>query len=399
MFRLENVMGLPAARPAAEGSAKLDVTVSGPWQGFAAPAAVGTAQLRNVRAEMHGLNTPIEIISATMSLDPDAVRMEKISARTGSTHWSGEITAPRHCAAPGAAPAAAPAVIAGIVPTCVFQFDITADQLSTADLAEWFTPHPAKRPWYRILNSSSDSSSNDPLGLSPLLAIQAHGNLHVGRFGLKKMPATQVATQVEVDRGKITLTALRGQLLQGTHQGNWIVDVSNHDASNQTMLSHGAGALQDISLAQVGTLMNDDWISGTATGNFELDGSGDSFRQVLEHADGKLEFVMRNGSLPHIEIPGSSVPLPVHRFAGELHLKKGAWELSAGRLESRDGTFQVRGTASPGNGFDFVLTRGDEQSWTLTGTLAKPHVAEAGHREANRTEAKRVEEGAETVKP
>ena len=404
VFRLEDVLGLPATRPAAEGLAQLDVTTSGSWQGFAAPIAVGTAQLRNVRAEMRGLNTPIQIISATMSLDPDAVRMEKISARTASTHWSGEITAPRHCAPPGAAPAAAPAVIAGIVPTCVFQFDLIADQLSTGDLAEWFTPHPAKRPWYRILNSNSNFGSNDPLGPSPLLAIQAHGNLHVGRFGLKKMSATQVATQVEVDRGKITLTALRGQLLQGTHQGNWIVDVSNHDvsnhdASNQTVRYHGTGTLQDISLAQVGTLMNDDWISGTATGNFDLDGSGDSFRQVLEHADGKLQFVMRNGSLPHIEIPGSSVPLPVRRFAGELHLKKGAWELSASRLESRDGIYQVSGTASPGSGFDFVLTRGDEQSWTLTGTLANPHVAPVGHREANRTEARRVEAGSETVKP
>jgi AsmA family len=412
MFRLENVMGLPAARPAAEGSAKLDVTISGPWQGFAAPAAVGTAQLRNVRAEMHGLNTPIEIASATIALDPDAVRMEKISARTGSTHWSGGVTAPRHCAAPVAGPVAvpgaAPAVVAGAVPgtipTCVFQFDLTADQLSTGDLAEWFTPHPAKRPWYRILNSNSNSDSNEPLGSSPLLAIQAHGNLQVGRFGLKKVTATQVATQVEVNRGRITLTALRAQLLEGTHQGNWVVDVSNHDMSNhdastQPVRYHGTGTLQDISLAQVGALMNDDWISGTADGNFDLDGSGDSFRQLLERADGKLQFVMRNGSLPHIEIPGSPVPLPVHRFAGELHLKKGAWELSAGRLESRDGTYQVRGTASPGSGFDFVLTRGDEQSWTLTGTLAKPHVAPAGRREANRTEAKRVEAGAETVKP
>jgi AsmA family len=392
MFRLENVMGLPAARPAAQGSAKLDVTISGPWQGFAAPAAVGTALLRNVRAEMHGLNTPIEIASATMSLDPDAVRLEKISARTGSTHWSGGVTAPRHCAAP--------AVVTSIAPTCVFQFDLTADQISTGDLAEWFTPHPAKRPWYRILNSNS----SEPQSSSPLLAIQAHGNLHVGRFGLKKMSATQIATQVEVDRGKITLTALRAQLLQGTHQGNWIIDMSNrdvanHDVANQSVRYHGTGTLQDISLAQVGTLMNDDWISGTAGGNFDLDGSGNSFRQLLEHADGKLQFVMRNGSLPHIEIPGSPVPLAVHRFAGELHLKKGAWDLSAGRLESRDGTYQVRGTASPGSGFDFVLTRGDEQSWTLTGTLAKPHVAPLGHREVNRTEAKRVEEGAETVKP
>jgi len=267
----------------------------------------------------------------------------------------------------------------------VFQFDLTADQLSTGDLTEWLTPRPAKRPWYRILNSNS--SSNEPLGPSPLLAIQAHGNLHVDRFGLKKMSATQVATQVEVDRGKITLTALRAQLLQGTHQGNWSIDVSNHDvsshdASTQPVRYHGTGTLQDISLAQVGALMNDDWIAGTAGGNFDIDGSGDSLRELLTRSDAKLQFVMRNGSLPHIEIPGTPAPLPVHRFAGELHLKKGAWELSAGRLESRDGSYQVSGTASPGGGFDFVLTRGDEQSWTLTGTLAKPHVTHASRTEA-----------------
>jgi AsmA protein len=404
LFRLEDVLGLPVARPAAEGAAKLDVSISGPWQGFATPIATGTAQLRNVHAEMLGLNTPIEIGSATMSLAPDAVGMQKISARTGSTHWSGGITAPRHCAAPGAAP------------NCGFQFDLTADQLSTGDLAEWFTPHPAKRPWYRILNSSSNSNSDGALDSSPLLAIQAHGNLHVSRFGLNKVVATQVATQVEVDRGKITLTALRAQLLQGTHQGNWVIDLTNQDPSShdasapgtsaQILRYRGAGTLQDISLAQVGSLpsntmgdttsdaTNDAWIAGTADAKFEVEGSGGGFRDLLARSDGKLQFVMRNGSLPLVEIPGSPVPLPVHRFAGELRLKKGAWELAAGRLESRDGIYQVRGTASPGSGLDFVLTRGDEQSWTLTGTLAKPHVALG-----SRTVARRTETGAKTVKP
>ena len=402
LFRLENVLGLPVARPAAEGLAKLDVSVSGPWQGFAAPVAVGTAQLRNVRAEMHGLNTPIEIGSATMSLDPDTVRMEKISARIGSTHWTGGVTAPRHCAsaggdpnaAPTAVPTASPGLAPGVAQNCVFQFDLTADQLSTGDLAEWFTPHSAKRPWYRILNSNS--KSNEAQRSSPLLAIQAHGNLYVGRFGLKKVFATEVATQVQLDRGKITLTDLRAQLLQGTHRGNWIIDVSNHDASihdasPQPVRYHGTGTMQDISMAQVGALMNDAWIAGTADGNFDLEGYGDSFRELLAVSNGKLQFAMRNGSLLHVEIPGSPVPLPVHRFAGELRLKKGAWELSAGRLESRDGIYRVRGTASPGSGFDFVLTRGDEQSWTLTGTVAEPHVTPVNHTEAKHTETRRAE--------
>jgi AsmA protein len=389
LFRLEKDLGLPVARPAAEGAAKLDVSVSGPWQGFAPLTTLGTAQLRNVRVEMRGLNTPIEIGSATMSLAPDAVSVEKLSARLGSTHWSGAVTVPRPCA----------------VPACVFQFDLTADQLSTGDLAEWFTPHPAKRPWYRILNPNSNS--DDARSLSPLLALQAHGNLQVGRFGLKKVVATQVATQVDVDRGKITLTALRGQLLQGTHQGTWTIDVSAQDvsardASSQSVRYRGAGTLHDISLAQVSALTststltstNDAWITGTADGKFDLEGSADGFRDLLARSDGKLQFVMRSGSLPHIRIPGSPAPLPVHRFSGDLRLKEGAWELSAGRLESRDGFYRVQGTASPANGFDFVLTRGDKRSWNLTGTLAKPRVAPAYP-----SEAKRAEADAKTVKP
>ena len=423
LFRLENVLALPVTRPAAEGEAKLDVSVSGPWQAFAAPVAMGTAQLRNVRAAMRGLNTPIEISSAAMTLTPDTVLIQKISAHTGNTHWSGGVAASRHCAAPNAAP--------DTLPICVFQFDLTADQLSTADFAEWFTPHPAKRPWYRILNSSSNF--NDALGPSPLLAIQAHGNLHVGQFELNNVLVTQVATQLELGRGKITLTSLRAQLMQGTHEGNWTIDLSNRDLSNRdltnhdlsnhdltnhdptnrdlskpnvatqpapigdvaaTVRFHGAGTLHDIALAQVGTLMNDAWIAGTADGNFEVDGSGDSFRGLLARSDGKLQFVMRNGSLPHIEIPGSPAPLPVHRFTGDLRLKKGIWELSAGKLQSRDGFYQVKGTDSPGSGLAFVLTRGDEQSWKLTGTLAKPRVEPADGSEAKRTEA-----AAKTVKP
>ena len=231
LFRLENVLALPVTRPPAEGSAKLDVSVSGPWQGFAAPAILGTAQLRNVRAEMRGLNTPIEISSAAVTLAPDTVLMQKISARTGSTHWNGAVTALRHCAPPGIVPGIVPASVPGSLPNCVFQFDLTADQLSIGDLAAWFTLHPAKRPWYRILNSNS----NQPLGPSPLLAIQAHGNLQVDQFGLNKVLVTQVATRVNLDRGKITLTALRAQLLQGTHQGNWTIDLSKHDLSKQDL--------------------------------------------------------------------------------------------------------------------------------------------------------------------
>jgi AsmA family len=379
LFRLEDTLALPGSHPAAEGSAKLDVSVSGIWRGFAPPAALGTAQLRNVRAALRGLNPPLEINSATVTLAPDTVLIQRVSARIGNTHWNGTVTAPRHCDAPNGSGAATTSL-----PTCAFEFDLGADRLSTADLVEWFTSHPAKRPWYRILNSKSTSNT--------LLAIQAQGQLRVAQFDLNNVLVTQLATQVAIDQGKISLNSLRAQLLQGTHQGNWTIDLSAREdsageGSAHTARYHGSGTLKEISLAQLAALMNDDWITGTADGTFDVKGAAESFHSLPARSDGKLQFVMRNGALPHLEIPGASVPLPVHRFTGELGLKKGIWQLSAGRLETRDGLYQVSGTASPGNAFSFILTRGDEQAWTVTGTLAKPQVAPASRTVARRVDA------------
>jgi AsmA protein len=386
LFRLENVLGLPGPRPAAQGLAKLDVNVSGQWQGFPAPVTIGTAQLRNVRAEIRGLNTPIEIASANIILGPEALLMQKISAHTEGTvtgtKWSGAVTVPLHCAArTTTASSAARANLTG-PGNCGFQFDLVADELSTANLSEWLIPHAVDRPWYRILNSRSNTASSDQLSYSPLLALQARGNLHVGRLLLKKVVANEVFSQVEVDRGKITLTALRGQLLQGTHRGNWVIDVNDaqgvKDESKQGVFTtgvsfHANGTLRNISLDQLSALMNDGWISGTADGNFVLEGS--NFRDLLAHSNGKLQFFMQNGSLSHVEIPGSPGPLSVRQFTGDLNLKEGAWRLSSGKLESNDGDYHVNGTASAGGSFDFLLTSADEQAWTITGTLAEPHVA------------------------
>src|SRR2546425_10271597 len=86
-----------------------------------APEAVGTAQLRNVRTGMRGLNLPIEIEFAILKVDPETVSLEKIAAQIGDTHWNGVVRAPRRCAPEG----------------CVFQFDLGADELTSGGLAEW----------------------------------------------------------------------------------------------------------------------------------------------------------------------------------------------------------------------------------------------------------------------
>ena len=358
LYRLANTLGLSGFRPVADGSAHVDVSVSGVWQGFGAPEAVGTAQLRNVRTGMRGLNPPIDIASAILKVDSESVSLEKIAAETGDTHWSGAVRAPRRCSPEG----------------CVFQFDLGADELSSGGLAEWFTPRPAKRPWYRILSSSEQQ------GKSPLLGIRARGRLGIHRLTLKEVDASQIVAQVDLDRGKIALTGLRGQVFQGMHQGDWVIDVSAMPPHYQAK-----GRWQNVSMAQMSTAMNDAWATGTADGEFDLTTSGVNFSDLLAHAEGALQFTVRNGTLARLELPDATKPFPVHLFAANVKIKNGTWKLNTGKLESHDGIYQVSGAASPVSGLNLILTRGDEQSWNITGTLLKPNVAHA-----TRTEARTV---------
>ncbi len=346
LFRLADTMGIGGARPAAQGFARLALNVSGSWQGFASPTISGTAQLRNVRAEIRGMNPPIEIAGAFVTLKPEEILFEKLIAQTDTTHWSGKFSAPRNCAG-----------------ECVFRFDLAADHLSSVELQDWFVARAAKRSWYQVLNLGGQA------GPSPLLAAKAAGNLRIGRFEIKKLPATQIATQVDFDRGKIALNNLRAQLLQGTHQGTWIID-----AAAQPVKYQATGVLQNISLVQLSALMNDAWVTGTGDARLEATASGLSWPEVVASASATLHFSMRDGNLSHIESTSSAGPLSVHKLAGDLRLEKGTWELTDARLESRDGIYQVSGRASAKSGLNFTLLRNDDRSWTLFGTLAKPRL-------------------------
>jgi hypothetical protein len=142
-----------------------------------------------------------------------------------------------------------------------------------------------------------------------------------------------------------------------------------------------------VSLAEASALTSDAWVTGTADGQYDLASTGTTIADLVAHAEGDLQFSMQNGTLKNIELSAGAKPFPVHRFRGEVKLKKGEWELRAGKLESRDGVYQVIGSSSPTGGLNFVLVRGDEQKWNVTGTLAKPRAVPA-HRTEARTAVK-----------
>ncbi len=386
VFSLEDMLGIPGTRPTAEGIAKLDVGVAGRWQGFPAPIPSGSVQLRNVHAQVRWMTTPLEIESATASIEADALTLQKIAAHIGSTHFAGRVWVARHCM-----PMAPSANSLGQSPEptsaeCPFQFDLSADSLSKATLTEWFPRQLSKRPWYQVLDVTADNATGAMIDDSPLLRMGVQGNLRVARFSIDRVTMTRVSTTLKLQRGRLNLTALRGDLLQGTHRGDWVIDLTS-PATASAPKFRGTGTLTNISLDQLSAAMNDSWISGAADGTYFF--SGADVRDMLRNSDGKLKFVMRDGSLLHIDLPDTAQPMQVHRFFGELNLNAGQWRLSDATLESQAGTYKVHGAAASTHDLNFTLENDSERSWSITGSLAEPRIAQTGTSapEVKRTDA------------
>jgi hypothetical protein len=360
LLEVARVSGIPTPHPAATGSAKVDLRIAGPWQGFTSPVTTGTVELRSVRAEIHGLNGPLDIGSARLNLGESATRVEAISASIAGTQWTGTLSFPRPC------PSAS---------SCVLTFDLHADEISTDQLNDWLNPNPPRRPWYRF------SSPASPGGHSILAAIRASGALAINRAVIRNLVATRVAAKLVLDQGKLRLSDLQADVLGGKHRGEWRADFTAKPPAYS-----GSGGLDGISLAQLAEAMHDNWITGAANGRYQIELTGFSAAELIASAKGSLQFDMRDGTFPHMVL--TTAPLRVRRFTGLLAVRQGEVDLQEATLESPAASYAVTGKASMSRKLDFKLVPEGSPGLAVTGTLSDPRVAPA-HRPETQAALKR----------
>ena len=353
LLQMARIAGLPATHPAVVGWAKVALQVGGPWSAFASPRIDGTAKLHAMQAALPGLNAPIEITSANMSLDPEGTKVEAISASFAGTRWTGSLALPRMC---------------GPVESCPMSFDLHVDEIATDTLSEVLNPNPPSRPWYRFLSSASLT------GPSFLTRIHASGELAADRVLIRNLAATKVTASVELDQGHMRLSDVRAQVMNGKHRGNWQADFT---AKPPTYA--GNGTLEGVSLDHIATAMKDPWISGTASAKYQIRMAGVASAELLASADGSVRINMRDGSLPHIVLGDD--PLKVRRFTAVLVLHDGEVSIRDGALSSPAATYAVSGKASFKGKLDFMLAPEGSSGFSVNGTLAEPRVAVAPHPE------------------
>ncbi len=347
VLQLARTLGIPIWHPNTDGLANLNLRIAGLWSGFSTPVVTGTVRLSSVRAAVRGFNAPLAISSATLIVDPDETRVEKLTVSAGDLLLNGSLGVPRHCST---------------IATCPITFDLRTDTIDSDSLNALFNPNPPKRPWYRILSASAP-------GKSLLTELQAAGKISANRFAIKNLVADHVSARVQLGQGQLRLTDLRGDFLGGKHLGTWQADFTA-----KPPVYSGTGILKDVSLMQLAAAMKDGWISGTANAKYQLTFAGYSLSELLGSANGSAAFEMYDGALPHVWLTSDGGPIHVKRFDGSLLLHDGAFELKEGKLADASGIYQVSGTATMGTQLNIRITRDHSHSFDVGGTLIEPKV-------------------------
>jgi len=292
----------------------------------------------------------VEIGSADLRLSSSEVRVENLKAKAASTSWTGWLEMPRGCGTPDA---------------CQVQFNLNASQTALHDLIEWVSPRPKERPWYRVLEPSSQT------GPSFLASLRASGRVSADRFQVQGLTATHVSANVSLGSATLWVTELNADFLDGKHRGEWLADFSGKPA-----LCAGSAALTGISLGNLADAMKDSWITGVADAKYEVKGACSG--EFWSTADGTLEFDMKDGKLPHVMLKEDAEPLEITHLAGQARLHAGKIEMKDALLNSPDGQFQLSGTASLQRELDFKLAKlpngASALGYTITGTLEEPRV-------------------------
>jgi len=358
-LRVARMFGLPALQTTAEGMADLDLRVAGPWMrwgsggpsGFAGPQVTGTAKLRNVQVAVRGTAEPVEISSAQLQFMPDELRVEKLSAKTGATLWTGSLEMPRGCGTPGA---------------CGVHFVLNANSLVLHELSAWVNPRAKAQPWYRVLEASA------PAGTSFWGSLRAAGRVTTDRLQVENLAANHVSANVSLNSGKMQITELSADLLGGKYKGQWTADFGSRPA-----VCRGSGTVTGLSLARVAQAMKKDWIAGTAGGGYEV--TGDCTAEFWNSAQGTVQFEVRDGVLPRVSLGEDDGPLKIARFWGRARLQDGIFEIKEAALDSPSGNFQVSGTAGLNRQVELKLARpanGSGARYEITGTPEEPRVAQ-----------------------
>jgi len=348
LLQVGAILGIPAPAISADGASNVDLQISGTW-GESRPSVTGIAQLRNVRAQVRGLNAPLDVRSANLTIAEDNVRVQNINAAVADSQWRGSMVVPRPCPTPR---------------DCMLQINLHAGEVNAATLNNVLNPSARKQSWYKFLSLGGTPASY-------FLQARASGKVSIETLTMQKSSATQLSGDVTLDQGKLTVANFRAAILGGKMGGEWRADFLARPP-----IYRGSGNIGDITLGQISDLMQDGWVEGTGSAHYEFKSAGWGLQDVIADADVSAIFAIQAARFPHVVLTSKAGPLRVKAFSGKLILQDGKFSLQDAKLDSADGIYTVSGTASLTGALSLKMASEGPTGYDLSGTVSRTRVSQ-----------------------
>jgi len=186
------------------GTLSLNVHASGPLKNASAMKFSGTGQLVNASVNTPSLSQPLNVRSADLKFTQNSMTVDKLVASLGQSSASGNLTL-RNFAAPQV------------------QFDIMSPKIDLVQLQQITAakPAPAKRAAWNVVPLAYAAAPPQP---SILTRMTGTGTLMVGTILYDQLVLNNVRSNVNLNRGLITLSPLTAQVYGGQETGAIVLD-------------------------------------------------------------------------------------------------------------------------------------------------------------------------------
>lgn len=354
VFEMARLAGLPSPVSEIDGNAKGAVQVSGAWAGFVPATITAEAQLKNVTAKLAGVASPLKIVSGQFIATPQAFILDKATGSFAGVHGALELQAQwtQHC-------------VRSPQNNCAFGFHVGADQLNVDEVNSLLNPRAQKRPWYAALANTVMGASR-----AKFPEIYAHGQIGASKLIWKSITATHFNSSVTITPSGFSVGVVSADVFGGRYSGNVTANLTSG-----APFYASEGQLQNVTMANVASVMKDPWASGVANLEYKAQFSGWNSDELLSSAAGTGTFNWHDGVLPHIELGSAGKTLQFKSFSGNVELNAGVLTLAPSKLQANSGIYLVSGTASLGRRLEMRITREGAPSYSITGTLERPTTA------------------------
>jgi hypothetical protein len=339
--------GLGVAVPTVNllGKADFDLDVHGVWLGLPDASIHGTAKVSAAKAEIPGINSPVEITSANVEFRDGRFALSQLNATAGKLPFSGSAEFARSCESDAVCPA---------------RLDLKFADLDVEKLDALLNPRRKGRPWYRFFGSGSEESA--------LPGLNADGQIVADKLSLGTFAATHFSSGFNLKQGELKLQNVKAELLGGSHDGEWQVDFRG-----KAPRYAGKGNLRKVNLSQAAALAKQPLGPGTLDAALEMKFEGWKGSEIADSMVASADFTWTNGVLRTITAPGHS-PWTMSRFWGKAVFEKGSLRFEDCRMTTPGGSYSVSGTSTSDYQLALQLSPEKGSSLRISGTLNKPEL-------------------------